>query len=208
MKILHLCLSSFYIDNFSYQENMLPKYHVLMGHDVSVIASLVSFDSNGKPCLLESESIKITPDGYKVIRLDYKRLFYKFFKFIRIYNNTYKTIANESPDLIFIHDFSFMDIFSVMRYVKKRKNIKVYVDCHTDFINSAQSWVSKYIFHYFIWMLVGKYINPYVEKFYGVTPLRCDFLRDVYRIDNQKVELLVMGVDDNLIKLKKKVIHL
>jgi 1,2-diacylglycerol 3-alpha-glucosyltransferase len=204
MKILHLCLSSFYIDNFSYQENMLPKYHVIMGHDVTVIASLVSFDLNGKPCLLDSESVNISNDGYKVIRLDYKRFFYNFFKFIRIYNNTFQAITNESPDLIFIHDFSFMDIFSVIRYVRKKRDVKVYVDCHTDFINSAQSWVSKYIFHYFIWMLVAKLLSPYVEKFYGVTPLRCDFLRDVYRINPHKVELLVMGVDDYLVKTKKE----
>ena len=27
MKIVHLCLGCFYIDNYSYQENMLPKFH-------------------------------------------------------------------------------------------------------------------------------------------------------------------------------------
>jgi hypothetical protein len=44
MKVVHLCLGCFYIDNYSYQENMLPKYHKLAGHEVSVVASLVSFD--------------------------------------------------------------------------------------------------------------------------------------------------------------------
>lgn len=203
MKILHLCLSSFYIDDFSYQENMLPKYHVQMGHDVTVLASLVSFNANGLPCLLNSESVKMTNDGYKVVRIDYKRPFYHFFKFIRVYNNTYKHLKNESPDIIFIHDFSFMDIFSIIRYVQKHKHIKIYVDCHTDFINSAQSWISKYLFHYFIWMIVGKLLSPLVEKFYGVTPLRCDFLKNVYRIDPKKVELLVMGVDDIALRNKK-----
>ena len=52
MRILHLCLANFYIDNYSYQENMLPKYHKMMGHYVSVIASKVSFDENGELCLL------------------------------------------------------------------------------------------------------------------------------------------------------------
>ena len=78
MKIVHLCLSCFYIDDYSYQENMLPKYHVLQGHDVSVIASMVSFDTNGKPCFLKEESVKTTKEGYKVIRVDYKKPFYKF----------------------------------------------------------------------------------------------------------------------------------
>jgi glycosyltransferase involved in cell wall biosynthesis len=51
-------------------------------------------------------------------------------------------------------------------------------------------------------MCLGKLLSPYVVKFYGVTPLRCDFLKEVYRIDKSKVELLVMGIDDDLL-LKK-----
>ena len=47
MKIVHLCLSAFFIDNYSYQENMLPKYHVKMGHKVTVIASIFSFNNEG-----------------------------------------------------------------------------------------------------------------------------------------------------------------
>jgi 1,2-diacylglycerol 3-alpha-glucosyltransferase len=203
MKIVHLCLSSFFIDNYSYQENMLPKYHAKQGHDVTVIASLVSFDKLGKPCLLRRESTYITSDGFKVIRLDYKHPFYSINKYIRLYKNTYKKLKIESPDLIFIHDFSFLDILTVIFFAHKNKRIRVFVDCHTDFINSAQSWISKYIFHYLIWMFIGKILSNYVVKFYGVTPLRCDFLIDVYKINKSKVELLVMGVDDEVLKEKK-----
>lgn len=202
MKIVHLCLSSFFIDDYSYQENMLPKYHVKQGHDVTVIASLVSFDKFGKPCLLSGESSYISSDNFKVIRLDYKKPLYQINKYIRLYRYTYAKIKSESPDLIFIHDFSFFDILSVIFYIYNNRKVKVFVDCHTDFINSAQSWISKYIFHYFLWMCIGKILSNFVVKFYGVTPLRCDFLRDVYRIDKSKIELLVMGVDDDILKGK------
>ena len=37
MKIVHLCLCSFFPDNYSYQENLLPKYHKRLGYDVEVI---------------------------------------------------------------------------------------------------------------------------------------------------------------------------
>lgn len=47
MKILHLCLANFYIDNYSYQENMLPKFHKKLGYEVEIIASMQSFDRNG-----------------------------------------------------------------------------------------------------------------------------------------------------------------
>lgn len=200
MKIVHLCLSSFYIDNYSYQENMLPKYHVLQGHDVTVIASLVSFDANGKQCFLDTESTKSTKEGYKVIRVDYKKPFYKFNKFVRFYNGIYDLLEKEKPDLIFIHDFSFMDIGKIIKYVKKNKSVKIYSDCHTDYINSAQTWISLNIFHKLIWRYYAKKLSPFVSKFYGTTPLRCDFLRDVYGILPEKIELLVMGIDDELLK--------
>jgi 1,2-diacylglycerol 3-alpha-glucosyltransferase len=204
MKIVHLCLSNYYIDDFSYQENLLPKYHVLQGHNVTVIASLVSFDSNGKPCLLDAESIKMTKDGYKVIRVDYKRPFYQLNKFVRFYKGIYSLLENETPDLIFVHDFSFMDIGKVIKYVALNKKVKLYADCHTDFINSAQTWISRNIFHKIVWRYYAKKMSPFVSKFYGTTPLRCDFLREVYSIDSRKIELLAMGIDDEQIKNKKR----
>ena len=151
MKIVHLCLSNFYIDNYSYQENMLPKYHVLQGHEVTVIASLVSIDTNGKPCLLGSESTRFTEDGYKVIRVDYHRPFYLFNKFVRCYKKIYLLLENEKPDILFLHDFAFLDIVKIIRYVKKNKSVKLYIDCHTDFINSGQTWISRNLFHKIIW---------------------------------------------------------
>lgn len=54
MKVVHLCLGSFYPDNYSYQENLLPKFHKELGHCVEVIASTQSFDENGKVCFLKN----------------------------------------------------------------------------------------------------------------------------------------------------------
>lgn len=204
MKIVHLCLSNFFIDNYSYQENMLPKYHVLQGHTVTVVASLVSFDKAGEPCLLDGASESYTKDGFKLRRIDYKRPLYKLNSYIRIYNNIYSILVEEKPDILFIHDYSFMDITKVIKYLSKNRDVKVYVDCHTDYINSAQTWISKHIFHHTIWRYYGKKLSPYVIKFYGVTPLRCDFLKDAYKIDERKIELLELGVDDEALKLKTR----
>lgn len=205
MKIVHLCLSNFYIDNYSYQENLLPKYHVLQGHSVTVIASLISFDDNGKPCLLDSESTKLTEDGFTVIRIDYKRPFYKFNKFARIYNGIYSLLEKEKPDLIFLHDFTFLDIRNIIKYVKLNKEVKLFVDSHTDYINSAQTWISRNIFYKIVWRYYAKKLSPIVSKFYGTTPLRNYFLKDVYGINPEKIELLLMGIDDELLKNKNRV---
>lgn len=73
MKILHICLGNFFIDNHSYQENMLTKFHVLQGHEVTVLASLVTFDKNGKFSLLNEDATYINNDGCKIIRVNYKK---------------------------------------------------------------------------------------------------------------------------------------
>ena len=52
MKILHCCLSCFYIDGYSYQENELIREHVQAGHDVLVLASTESFDETQKKTYL------------------------------------------------------------------------------------------------------------------------------------------------------------
>lgn len=46
-------------------------------------------------------------------------------------------------------------------------------------------------------------IEPYTTKFYGVLPARVDFLKEVYGIPEEKVDLLVMGADDEKVKEAK-----
>lgn len=202
MKIVHLCLCSFYIDNYSYQENMLPKYHVKMGHDVTVIASLVSFDKNGKYCLLDKECTRTDKDGYKVIRTNYKgnnKLTYRINKTLRFYKNTYELLEQEKPDLIFSHGMAYGDIKAVVKYLRKHPDVKVYADNHADLINSGRNFLSKNILHKIIWRYYARMLAPYTIKCFGVTPLRCRFLEDIYKIDKSKIEFLPMGIDDDAI---------
>ena len=74
MKIMHLCLSCFYIDNFSYQENELPRQNKRDGHDVRIIASTET--------LMDEDSFfdageHLNEDGIPVKRLTYKKWFTK-----------------------------------------------------------------------------------------------------------------------------------
>ncbi|QSX09273.1 glycosyltransferase family 4 protein [Alkalibacter rhizosphaerae] len=199
MKILHLCLASFYVDNYTYQENMLPKYHKKMGLDVEIVASLVSFNENGKIRLMPNTERYINEFGIPVTRIDYKKM--KINKKLRRYRDTYKHIERINPDIIFVHGCQFMDITHVVNYAKKNKNVTVFVDNHADFSNSAKNIFSKNILHKVLWRSCAKKIEPYTKKFYGVMPSRVDFLQDIYKIPKEKVELLVMGVDDEKVSL-------
>jgi len=204
MKILHLCLGCFYIDNYSYQENMLPKYHKKMGYDVTVIASLVSFDKNGQQCLLATESEYVCADHYKVIRIDFKPFMRPLNRILKRYNNTYSLINDEHPDIIFVHGCQFLDIRYVVKYVRKHRGVRLFVDNHSDVANSARNIVSKYILHRILWRYWAKQIEPYTAKFYGVLPARVEFLKNVYKLPELKCDLLVIGADDERVILAKE----
>ena len=200
MKILHVCLASFFPDNYSYQENMLPKFHKQQGHDVEVIASLETFDENGKVAFYESARQYRNEYDIPVTRLAYKeprKLYTRF----RRYVNLGKTLEESNPDLIFIHGCQFMDIDVFARYCKKNPEVRVYVDNHADFSNSARNWLSKNVLHRILWKRCAHIIEPFVTKFYGVLPVRVDFLKNIYGVPEEKCELLVMGADDEKVAL-------
>ncbi|MCK5136213.1 MAG: glycosyltransferase family 4 protein [Bacteroidales bacterium] len=205
MKILHVCLAAFYIDNYSYQENMLPKYHKLMGYDVAVIASLMSFDEDGNFYYQDTAREYICSDGYRVTRLNNRKPFTFLNKILRRYKNTYHAIDREEPEILFIHGCQFWDIRQVVKYLRKRKHIRVFVDNHADRINSVSNWFSWNILHKIIWKYCAKLIEPFTEVFYGVTPLRCDFLGEAYKISSKKIKLLELGVDDYGIDFEQRV---
>ncbi len=194
MKILHLMLANFYIDNYSYQENMLPKFHKKQGHEVKIIASLFIFDENGKGKWIDKGSKYVNEHGINVTRLEFKNP--SIDRRMRRYKELYEEIDRFNPDIIFIHGVQFWDIKVIRKYLKEHPNVRVFADNHADFINSGKTIVSKYILHRIIWRHCAQIINPYVTKFYGVLPARVDFLINEYKLPKEKVELLIMGADD------------
>ena len=203
MKIVHLCLACFFPDYYSYQENMLPKFHQLQGHAVEVIASLETFDKHGKPALYEKASQYINENKIRVTRLEYA-IPTKLYMVLKRYLGFETALNRSNPDVIFVHGCQFLDIDVVARYAKKHPATRIYVDNHADFSNSATNWLSKNLLHRIIWKRCAQIIEPYTLKFYGVLPARVDFLIDMYSIPKEKCELLVMGADDELVEAASK----
>lgn len=199
MKVVHLCLGSFYPDNYSYQENLLPKFHKELGYEVEVIASTQSFDEHGKVCYLQNTGTYQNEYDIKVTRIPYKTES-KIWKKLKRYQGCYEALKKADPDIIFVHGGQFLDIDQVVRYVKEKPNTVVYVDNHADFSNSATNWFSKNILHKIVWRHCEKEIEPFTKKFYGVLPVRVEFLENMYDLPSSKCELLVMGADDELVK--------
>ena len=117
---------------------------------------------------------------------------------MKTYRGLSTNISIIKPDIIFIHGCQFLDIKKIAKYAQKNQ-VRIFVDNHADYSNSAKNWLTKNILHKIIWKYHAKIIEPYTEKFYGVLPARVDFLIDLYNIPKNKVDLLVMGANDTYV---------
>jgi len=199
MRILHCCLANFYIDGFSYQENILPRVHKNLGHDVEILASTETYVTKTKLGYVEPRSY-CNEDDIRVTRIPYSKLLpHSVMRKLRLYKGVKEKLEGFKPDIIFLHDFQFLDVKYIVRYAEENPKVKVYADCHTDFVNSARNWVSKNILHKIIYKRCAKKVEPYTTKFFGTLPARSDFLKEVYNIPAEKIELLPFGAEDDKI---------
>lgn len=193
MKIAHLCLSCFYYDNYTYQENMLPRQNVDDGHDVVIIASQESLDANGKMVFVESGSYLGT-DGALVKRVPYKKLISrKLQNKVRAYEDVYEHLEAFQPDIIYFHGLSSYELLTLKRYKYHYPATKIILDCHSDINNTATTFLSRYILHNLFYKPVFKSVLSVVDKIYGASLQAMDFAIDFYGAPKEKVEFYPLG---------------
>lgn len=200
MKIVNLCLCGPYNINWGYQENLLSKYQEKNGNEVVVITSC--FVNNKTGISLDYTDSGTCYDGnVKIIRLESK-ISKKFGMIFRMYKKLYESLEIEKPDFIFCHGLQFADAKILVKYIKNHKNVRLVVDNHADFTNTAKDFFGKLI-NKTLWKRSAKILEDCADKFYGVLPARCDFLHEMYNIPKDKIELLIMGADDEKICVSK-----
>lgn len=195
-RILHLCLANFYIDNYSYQENILPKEHKNLGYEVLIVASTESFDSVGNLTYLDPCEY-LNEDQIKVIRIPYLKILPKFImKKIRSYTGLTEILNEYNPHIIFIHDVQFLDAYKIRRFVYSHPDVEIFADCHADFSNSARGFFSREVLHKIFYRFCANILNQVVKQFWGVLPSRVKFLNEVYHLPRSKIDLLLMGAEE------------
>lgn len=205
MKILHICLCGQFNENLSYQDNLLTKYHSLLGHDVSIIAPTLKFDDNGKIIDLKEASVQKIGFDITLYRLNYKYNLPRYLNDkIRIYKGLKNTIESLAPEFIFIHGVQFIDAYTIFKYLKRNSKILAVADNHADEFNSANGFFSKNVLHKIVWKNTAKLLSKVCKVIYGVTPNRCEFLKTTYNLDDDQVKLLPLGADDYKINERKK----
>ena len=101
MRIVHCCLAAFYIDNYGYQENILPRMHKLQGHDVLILASTETYVDKVHIGYVEPKEY-INEDGIPVHRIPYNSFLpHRIMQKLRCYKGVYNELDKFNPDFIF-----------------------------------------------------------------------------------------------------------
>ena len=196
MKILMLC--EFYNQTLQYQENLLVKYYRKYGHEVTVITSTYEsvFDYYNNIYNNKLPKKIFYDFGAKIIKLPFK---YNILGKIKKYTSIKSIVEEEKPDLLYIHDI-MPNMFEMLDYKNKNKHVKMIMDYHADYSNSANGWISLNILHKQIRKKV--YLDPikkHIERFYPIIPGSLKFLNEVYNISPSEMEILPLGADIDLV---------
>lgn len=196
MRIVHICLACFYVDGMAYQENLLPKYHA-QEHEVFIVTSDFAFDATGQKIKKEKKEYR---NEYAIpVKVLEKSRRYGPYSRYNDYQHLYPTLQELRPDVIFCHGGQFVALKDVIRYCKKNPRVRLFIDQHGDYYNTPVDTARKRLGQYWIYGYWMRKAVPYTEKFWGVTPWRCEYLNDVYAIPKEKIGFLPMGGDDEKI---------
>lgn len=193
MKIVHFCLSSFYINNYNYQENALPRQNALDGHDVVIIASTQTFVGNEKlGYTIPGEYFN--EDGIRVVRVPYRTILPRFIMSkIRAYSGVKELLERENPDIIMFHGSSSWEMLNIAEYKKKHPEIKFFVDSHSDVNNSAKTLISSYLLHKSFYRAIIRKSLPQIDKVFYLSYECDDFLKSMYNVPDTKLEFFPLG---------------
>lgn len=197
MKIINICVGG-YVEGWGYQENLLPEYEHKAGYYTIVFAPRNSFPSYVEK-KERDEIIKKGPEyEYNGVRIIRHNIYLHTPGFVLFSTHLFRTLLKEKPDIIFHHG-THPSLLKCVLYRLFHKKTILFVDNHVDYINQSKNVAWNFIIRKVILRLVNKISSPAVSKFYGVSPGRCDYLRDVYKISANKISLLPIGGDVDMV---------
>lgn len=207
MKLMHLCLCGPYSDDYEYQDNILPQKHFELGFEVRVLVPQDTWESGGK---LGKRPAKLyTNDaGYQIQIIPYKNT--RNAEKYRLFNGLYEAISDFSPDILFCHGGLTYSYNAILRYLNEKPTTRFFMDSHIDENISgilSQNGINKLkriLLYKFVWGHCVRVLSKRAIRVWGVTPARVDFLNRVYMVPKNKIDLLVMGADENKIDFSRK----
>lgn len=204
MQIVHITLTSVFDTSYAYQDNLLPKYHLLAGHQVAIITTPYrKYDTATGSVVFSGSACEHTPEGIPVYRLK-ALLPYRINTRVYLFKGLHAALEREAPDLIFTHGLHAFSYLQLLSYRRKHPRVKIVFDNHGDMFNSCRNILSLFYTKYILRTLLSRRLSRIGCRFYGVTPARCDFLHDIDGIPKEKIDLLLMGADDERMEWEKR----
>ncbi len=203
MKIVHIAPNAPFNDDWGYQENLLPKYQVKLGHQVWILLRNITHEDSR---IVECDCGEyVSNDGVTVKRFPRREYPHRLLSILFSYIDVYDTLCSIRPDFIFFHGLQSYSIVDAVRYKKECNPECVIVqDNHLDnnigFKGAKWKWYITRTFYRFL----NSFSQKYVERVYGVTPWRKRYAEDFFKISPQKTDVLIMGADDEKINFAQR----
>lgn len=195
MRVIHCCLSCFYIDGYAYQENELIRNHVVAGHEVLVLASTETYDQHQRKTYCAPGEYA-GEEGANVIRLPFSKLLpLRIMKKIKAYPRVMEHLNNFKPDVIMFHGLGSFDLLTVSEYKRNNPNTILYADNHADSNNSAQGFFSKLILHKIFYKWIINKSLPQINKILCISLESKKFCSSTYSIPEENLEFFPLGGD-------------
>lgn len=192
MKIVYIARK--FLEGFAYQDNELAEMHAKMGHEVTVISSASDDTSLYFDMSLIRASNASSKEGnslgYTILRLPIKhKTNFRFWEF----KHLIQTLEKLQPKLIFFHGAPMLCLLDLAKYKKAHPQVKLVMDCHTDYNNSAHGFVSRVLMHKLLYRWVIRYTLKEVDWYYYLAPNIKTFMKDMYLISDNKLKFLPRG---------------
>lgn len=190
--IVHIDFTGTYNESTNYQENLLPRENRKHGHKVFFIGTCYMWD-NGKEKKVDP-SIRVLDDGVVLYRLPYKHIVNDWIsRKVRAVPGVYSLLEKLNPDIIMIHCLQSFAYLQVAKYKRNHSNVVLYADSHTDKYNSARNFISRIILHGMFYRGIFKIIEKDIDRVFYLSPEIKDFLTEIYKCPESKMELMVAG---------------
>lgn len=205
MNIVHLSVNGPYTDGWGYQDNIIPKYHKKFGHNVTVIANNTKHSEIDGKIVNTNTGDYILPDGVRIIRVKKKKFINQRYTEAYVNYDVFAILCELKPDFIMVHGICSISALQVAKYVRRiNKDCIVVADTHQDYYNSKTSGGIKFRLYKYYLILMNNYMQKYYNKVYGITPDCIKLAQEFFKINNDKLELLPLGFDVDLVDFDEK----
>lgn len=188
-----MCITGAFTDGLSYQENELVEQHLALGHEVTIIASTETYNSDKQIVHTESGRSRLS-NGAMIIRLPYAWWMRGWLASkVRAHSKLLSSIEDVKPDRILFHGLTAWDLLTVTAYVRRNPNVRLFVDCHEDFNNSARSWASREFLHKRFYKSIFRKCIDQIDEVLCVTVESLRFAIDFYESPREITRMYPLG---------------